>query len=227
MNDGVMRICRHKARQNVRLTEVAQTPAHQGDDGDKVQPFQHVDVFNALLLDHFQRFAKAANGENHNHRGQDQGKDHQARLHGVGPAYRQEPAHEGIEDGRRRTGPQGGFVAHAEGAFEQARARHDAGGTVDGKEQQDNHGRDNTQNAAVIFKASGEVIRQRQGIIVSLGMHAQTARHQLPVDPRAHGQTDGDPAFRDTGDKNRTRQTHQQPSAHVRCARGECGHHRA
>ncbi len=163
--------------------------------------FQHVDVFDALLLDHFKRFAKAANGENHNHRGQDQGEDHQARLHGVGPAYRQETAHEGIEDGRRRTGPQGGFIAHAEGAFEQTRAGHDAGGAVDGEEQQNNHRGDNAQDAAVIFKTSGEVIRQRQGVVVGLGMHAQTACHQLPVDPRAESQADGDPAFRYTGDE--------------------------
>ncbi len=130
-----------------------------------------------------------------------------------------------IEDGRRRTGPQGGFVAHAESAFEQTRAGHDAGGAVDGEEQQDNYRRDNAQDAAVIFEASGEVIRQRQGVVVGLGMHAQTACHQLPVDPRADGQADGDPAFRDTGDKNRAGQPHQQPAAHVGGARRECGHH--
>ncbi|SAI11443.1 Uncharacterised protein [Enterobacter hormaechei] len=223
----MVRIRRHKARQNVRLTEVAQAPAHQGDDGDKVQPFQHIDVFNALLLDHFQRFAKAADGENDNHRSQDQGEDHQARLHGVGPAYRQESAHEGIEDGRGRTGPQGGFIAHAESTFEQTRARHDAGSTVDGEEQQDHHRRDNAQDTAVIFKASGEVVRQRQRVVVGFGMHTQTACYQLPVDPCANGQADGDPAFGDTGDENRARQPHQQPAAHVGSARRECGDHRA
>ena len=205
MNNRVVRVSGHKARQNVRLTKVAQTPAHQRDDGHEVQPFQHVDVFNALLLDHFQRFTEAANGENHNHRGQDQGEDHQARLHGVGPAYRQESAHEGIENGRRGTCPQRGFIAHAEGALKQTRARHDAGSTVDGEEQQNHHRGDNAQNAAVIFKASGEVIRQRQGIVVRFGMHAQTACYQLPVDPRPKGQADGNPAFRDTGDENRAR----------------------
>ena len=219
MNDGVVRIRRHKARQNVRLTEVAQAPAHQGDDGHEVQPFQHIDVFDALLLDHFQRFAKAADGKNHNYRGQDQGENHQTRLHGIGPAYRQESAHEGIEDGRGRTGPQRRFIAHAEGAFEQARARHNAGGTVDGEEQQDHHRRDNTQYAAVIFKASSEVIRQRQGVVVGFGMHTQTACYQLPVDPCANGQADGDPAFGDTGDENRARQPHQQPATHVGSAR--------
>ncbi len=227
MNDGVVRIGSHKARQNVWLTKVAQAPAHQGDDGHEVQALQHVDVFNALLLDHFQRISKATNGENHNHRRQDQGENHQARLHGIRPAYRQEPAHEGVEDGCRCTSPQRRFIAHAEGAFEQTRARHNAGSTIDGEEQQNHNCRDNTQNAAVIFETSGEVIRQRQGVVVGFGMHAQTACHQLPVDPRAHCQANRDPAFGNTGDENCPRQPHQQPAAHVGCACRECSHHRA
>gem|GEM_PF-4341301 len=54
-------------------------------------------------------------------------------------------------------------------------------------------------------------------------MHAQTPGHQFPVNPCPHGQTDGNPAFRDPGDEDSARQPHQQPAAHIRCARRERG----
>ncbi len=123
VNDTVVRIRRHKARQNMRLTEITQPPAHQRDNRHEVQPFQHVDIFDALLLNHFQRIAKAADGNNHDHRGEDQRENHQAGLHGIGPANREEAADEGIDNRRRRPGPQCGFITHAEGAFKQTRPR--------------------------------------------------------------------------------------------------------
>ncbi|MNI57235.1 hypothetical protein D3C73_1122860 [compost metagenome] len=121
MHDAMVRICRHKARQDVRLTEVTQPPAHQGNNGDKVQAFEHVHVLNALLFDHFQRVFKAADANNHHHRRQDQSKNHQAGLHGIGPADGQETTNKGIDNRRCRTRPQRCFITHAEGAFEQTR----------------------------------------------------------------------------------------------------------
>ena len=138
MNDTVVRIRRHKARQNMRLTEIAQPPAHQRNNCHEVQPLEHVDIFDALLLNDFQRIPKAADGNNHDHRGEDQGKNHQAGLHGVGPADGEETADEGIDNRRRRPGPQCGFITHAEGAFKQTRPRHNSRCTIDGKEQQNN-----------------------------------------------------------------------------------------
>ncbi|CDA03137.1 unknown [Klebsiella variicola CAG:634] len=138
MNDTVVRIRRHKARQNMRLTEIAQPPAHQRNNCHEVQPLEHVDIFDALLLNDFQRIPKAADGNNHDHRGEDQGKNHQAGLHGVGPADGEETADEGIDNRRRRPGPQCGFITHAEGAFKQTGPRHNSRCTIDGKEQQNN-----------------------------------------------------------------------------------------
>ena len=83
-----------------------------GDDGHEVQPaFQHVDVFNALLLITSSDSPKPPTVENPNHQEVRIRRDHQA--HAVSVQLPPEPAHEGIEDGRRRTGL-GGFVAHAE-----------------------------------------------------------------------------------------------------------------
>jgi hypothetical protein len=61
----------------------------------------------------------------------------------------------------------------------------------------------------------GEVIRQRQGVVVVLGMHTQPSGDEQPVQPGANDQADGDPAFRQAGDEDRAGKAHQQPAAHV------------
>lgn len=95
------------------------------------------------------------------------------------------------------------------------------------KNHQDDDGRDHPQQLAVVFKAAGEIVRQRQGVVVGFGMHAQPSCHQLPVQVSADGQADGDPAFGDAGEEDGARQAHQQPAAHVGSAGGQRGHHAA
>ena len=56
-----------------------------------------------------------------------------------------------------------------------------------------------------------------------LGLHTQTASDEQPVQVSTDNQTDGDPALGQTGQVYRTRQAHQQPAAHVRCARRQGG----
>ena len=160
MHDAVVGIRSHKARQNMRLTKVTQPPAHQRNNRHEIQPFEHIHVLNALLLNHFQRITQPAHGKDHDNRRQDQGKNHQARLYGIGPAHREETADKGVENRRRRAGPQCGFIAHPEGALKQASAGHNPGGTVNGEEQQNHQRGDNPQHAAVIFEATGEIVRQ-------------------------------------------------------------------
>ena len=117
----------------MRLTKIAQAPAHQRNNRHEVQALEHINVLNALLLNHFQGIAKTADGNHHHHRRQDQGEYHQAGLDGIGPAYREEAADKGINNGCRRPGPQRGFVAHAKGAFKQTRAGHNTGSAIDGE----------------------------------------------------------------------------------------------
>ncbi|MNT07112.1 hypothetical protein D3C72_1418030 [compost metagenome] len=157
------------------------------------------------MLDHFQRIAKPADGDNYNHRGEDQGENHQARLHGIRPAHGQEATDEGIKDGGCSTGPQCGFIAHAEGAFEQTSPGDNPGRTVDGEEQQDHQRGDNTQHAAFIFETAGEIVRKRQRVVVHFGVNTQTTGHQFPVNPCPDTQADGNPAFGNPGDENRAR----------------------
>ncbi len=207
----------------MRLTEVTEPPRHQGDDGDYIQILEHVEVAGTLggHLDH--GTVHPAHGDDDEYRREDQGEDHQGRLHRIGPAHREEAAEEGVGDGGGRTDPEGGVVIHAEGALEQAGTGHHAGGAVDGEEEQDHQRREDAQHLAVIFKAVGEVVRQGQGVAVLLGMNPQAARHPAPVEVGTDDQTDGDPALGDAADEDGAGQAHQQPSTHVGGAGGEGG----
>ena len=215
LGDRLHRIRRHETREDVRLAEVAQTPAHQRDDADEGGAFEHVEVAWILRFDGEERGVNAACGQQDDDRRKDQREDHQRGLDGVGPAHREETADEGVGNRRRSTGPQRRFVGHAERAFEQTGTGDDAGSAVDGKEHQNHDRRDDPQQAAFIFETAGKVIRQSQGIAVVLGLHTQTAGDKQPVQVGTDDQADGDPAFGQTGHVDGARQAHQQPAAHV------------
>ena len=207
---------RHEARQDVGLAEVAQAPGHQRDDGDEVQVLEHVEVAGVLRRHLHHGGVDAAHGDDDEHRSQDEGEDHQGRLHGVGPAYREEAAEEGVGDGGRGTDPEGGVITHAEGALEQAgTGHHAAGGAVDGEEQQDHQGGEDAQHPALVFEAVGEIVRQGQGVAVLLGVNPQPTGHPAPVEVGADDEADGDPALGDAADEDGARQAHQEPATHV------------
>ena len=227
LGDRLDRIGSHETRQDVRLAEVTQAPAHQRDNTDKGRTLEHVEVAWVLGFDGQERGVHAASGQQHDDWRKDQREDHQGGLNGVSPAHGQEATDKGVGDGRSSTGPQGCFVRHAEGAFEQTGTGHDAGSAVDGEEHQNHDGRNDPQQTACVFETAGEVIRQGQRITVVLGLHPQATGNKQPVQISTGHQTDGDPAFRQTGHVDRARQAHQQPAAHVGGASGQCSYNAA
>ncbi|MNE14736.1 hypothetical protein D3C80_1076240 [compost metagenome] len=58
-----------------------------------------------------------------------------------------------------------------------------------------------------------------------LGLHAQTASDEQPVQVGADGQADGNPGFGQAGEVDGARQAHQQPATHVGSAGGKRGDH--
>ena len=188
----------------MRLPEIAQSPAQQGDNRDNIQPAEHIHIRRAFCFDNCQCSIKPADRHNHHNRCQDQGENHQCRLHGICPAYRQEPAEEGIGNSCPCPEPHGFFITDTEGAFKQQTTGHDAGSTVNGEENQDHGCRDNPQNTAFILKTLRKVIRQRQRM-VDFRLKAQTTGNNPPVKPGTDTQTDGNPGFGNTGEENHTR----------------------
>ena len=218
VRDGLHRVGGHEAHQDVRLSEVAEAPGQQRDDGNEGQPVEHIEGGRVLSRDCVHRSAHVAQRQDHEHRGDQQREDHQGGLHSVSPADREEAADEHVKNGGCCTDPQRDVVRHPEAAFEQPRTSHDTRGAVDGEEHQHDQRREDAQHAAFIFETVREIVRQGQRILVALGVYTQASGYEQPVQPGTGDQADGDPAFRKTGDENCARQTHQQPAAHVRSA---------
>ena len=209
----------------MRLAEVTQAPAHQRDDTDEGGTLEHVEVRRVHRLDSGEGLVEATGGDQHEHRGEDEREDHQRGLHGVGPAHSQETTDECVSDGRRCTSPQRGFIRHAEGALEQTGTGNDAGSAVDGEEDQDDDGGDDTQQAAIVFETAGEIVRQGQRVTVVLGLHAQPASHEQPVQVGTNRQADGDPDLGQAREVDGTGQAHQQPATHVGGTGRQRGNH--
>ncbi|MNH25318.1 hypothetical protein D3C79_853060 [compost metagenome] len=58
-----------------------------------------------------------------------------------------------------------------------------------------------------------------------LGLHAQAASNEQPVQVGTDGQADGNPGLRQTRHIDGARQAHQQPAAHVRGTSRKRGYH--
>jgi hypothetical protein len=191
--DRAQRIGRHEARQDVRLAEVAQAPGHQRDDADQAgHRLNQSSAPDAPMATRSWRGCRrpppaitmTAPGS--------------GRRSSAWPA----PCRSSSPPGSRRSGcrrwwqrhrPTGPGVGHAEGAFEQARAGHDAGGAVDGEEHQDHQRGERCAAGAVGPRSGGEVVRQVSAL-PARSVYTRRGRHEAPVEVGADDQADGDPA---------------------------------
>ena len=121
---------RHKARQNMRLAEIAQAPSSGGNNAHQRGAGNQAAVFFAggggHALNGGAHFIGAAQCQIHHNRRENQRKNHQRGLNGVGPAYGQKAADKGIGNGGTGTQPHGFGVADVKQALKQARAGHNA-----------------------------------------------------------------------------------------------------
>ena len=193
VGDGVERFGGHEAHEDVRLAEVAQAPGGQREDGQGVEVAHQAGGTGLELFDELDALGDTALVVDDHQRGEDQCADHQRRLDGVGPADGQEAADEDVGDGAQGADPEGDAVGHAEHALEEAGAGHDAGGAVQREEDEDDDGREDAQQVAVVLEAVGEVVGHGEGVADLLGVDAQAPGHQVPVEPGADAQADGDP----------------------------------
>lgn len=69
----------------------------------------------------------------------------------------------------------------------------------------------------LLLEACGEELGNGDGVVRNNGIAAETARHDQPVDVRAHRKADGRPrGVRQAAPVRHAREPHQQPAAHVR-----------
>ena len=208
----------------MRHSEIAQAPRHRGHDvqqtvgrgrirGNIVAGHHGQIAGKALRIgDHgipAARHADAIDQNGHQCQRHDDGLDEVGGGHGA------EAAQNRIAHDDERRDQHCGHVIHAEQAVEQLAAGRKARRRIGHEEHDDDDRAQCVQQVALVMEPQGQKLRDRDGVQIGR-IAAQTPRNDEPVQPCAHGQTDGRPARRcNAGQVGQTRHSHQQPAGHI------------
>ena len=215
---------RHKAQQDVRHTEVAQSPRQGGDDMQQVIRIALTGGFRirrrhrqiprqiAHIVDNR---IDPARGDGGIHQHKRNGKGHDDALDKVGGGSREEAARRGVSDNDHRRHQHRHHIIHTEQRREQLAAGGKAGRGIRNKEHDDDDCRHAGQDVFLIAETARKELRQSERIGL-VGVAAQPTGGEQPVKISTHRQTDGGPAhIRQTGQIRQPRQTHQQVAGHI------------
>ena len=226
--DFLRRADGHEAHEDVRLAEVADAPGEQRDELDGVH---HGAVRLRQRLEHralhlrdgcYCRLEAAALHRAADRHDED-GEEHHDALDEVRARDGEEAADERVEDDGASADEDGVLVGNAEDRLEEAAGRDEARRGVDDEEDQDEDGRHDAQQAALVVVAVLQEFRQRQRVVGELRVLAQARSDEVPVGPGADGDADGNPAGVEAGEVGIARHAHEHPAAHIRGFGGERG----
>ena len=158
----------------------------------------------------------AASGGHAEAQDHDQRHRHDDGLDEIRERGCQETAHDRVDHDHRGRDQHSRHIVHAEQSRKQLSAGRKAGGGIRDKEYDDHNCRDGREQITLISPPLGEKLGHRNGVKPG-GVAADAARHDEPVQIRAHCKADGRPSgLRQAGQIRHTRQAHQKPAAHIR-----------
>ena len=227
---GVCRAAQcHEPDDDMRLAEVAQAPCCGRDDAQKpesrrfhTESVEEVQGPGLGCLDAVDGGADAAGGNDAHDRHGDQGNEHQQALGDVGQRGADESTEECVAQGDHGNGDHADGVVPAEGALEELTRGDHAGGDVEGEEHQDDRRGGDAQHMGFILEPLLEEAGDGDRVLRDLRVGAQAWGDELPVQPGADGQADGDPGFDEAGGVDGSGQAQQQPAGHIRGTCGKC-----
>ena len=197
------------------LAEIPEPPGDETDDADPGVSAHEVDHLRIDFSHAVHGGFKAAQVPHDGDRRHDEGEAHEGRLNRVGPAHGEEASEKDVEDRRGGADVERRLVGHVEGVLEEARARDDARGAVDRKEDQNDGRRADAKKILLVFEAVREVVGERERVVGLFRVDAKARRDDAPIDVGADDEADGDPRLANPHEKDGARQPHQQPAAHV------------
>ena len=208
---------RHETHDNMRLTEVSQTPGKRRGDTDNRGSSKEIECIGLGVRDSINNGVSTAHIGHGDDRHGNQCSNHQQALHHIGVGCSHEPAEESVEHGDTGDEKHTGEVVLVEGRLEEFTAGDHAGRDVEGEEDEDNNARNDSQQVLFIVQSVTEEHGDGHGIASDFGVAAQTGRNHLPVDPCSNCQTDSHPriGFREPRKINNPGQTHQEPAGHI------------
>ena len=148
--------------------------------------------------------------------------DHQDGLEEVGPAEGLVPSEERVkdDDGTADDDTDLHPAVLQEHLHDDAAAL-EPGADVDGEEEQDDDRAGDPQVTLVVCEAVGEELGHGEGVLGYEGVFPEPLRDEEPGCVGSYQEPDTDPRLAETGQDDGSRETHQEPSAHVG---GLCGH---
>ena len=205
----------------MRLTEIAQAPAHKGNKGNKgnsaaIRVHEGIEkgrIHNVNGSDGSLHAPQHVHGKGRHHH---DGKEHHDALNEISPAHSHKAAGQSVEYHHKGTNQHCRSIVQPEKGAEQLAAADEAGACIDNKENNDKDCRNNPQQIAVVIVAVLEKVRQRQGVVCHLRIAAQPLCHKVPVCPGAKAQAHRNPCRAETCQVCCSRHTHHHPAAHVR-----------
>ena len=210
------------AHKDVRHAEVAEAPAKTGNDIRHALPVEaaageHIIVVFRNGHDRCDKVCTLHGEQREDRREHERGK-HEHALEEVRPAHGVEAAEKHVHEDDGRGDDHGRLGAHARDGVEQRAAGRDARGAVNAVDHDEHDRRDDLQALVLRLEAIGEKLRDRDRVVRTDGIPAQTRRDKHPRADRADDQTDGNPHLADAVQIDRAGQTHEHPRTHIRRA---------
>ena len=211
---------RHEAHEDVRLAEVAESPAHERDELDEAERravglLERIEERRLHRVDGGERHRRTAEQIGGGGGHEQDGEEHHDALDEVRPADGEEAARERVEDDDESAEEQRLRVGKRENSLKELAACDEARRRVDDEEDQNEDGGDDAQEVRLVLVAILQKIGQRQRIVGKLRIFSKTCGNELPVRISAERKPQGDPARIETRDVGEARQPHEHPAAHV------------
>lgn len=215
----------HEAQEDMGHAAVAQTPSHNGDDGQQAVGlrcaggyavgFGHVQVAGHCLYV-CDDGIPAAGYFHAEQQDDDEGNGHKDALDQVCGACRQKTARCRIANDDNGGDNHRPNIVHAEQAAEQFPAGSEAGGCVRDEEYDDDDGGNAHEDVFMITVSAGEKVRDSDGVVRHMGVDTDPLGNDEPVEISTDGKTDGCPCrVCHTCQVRNAGQTHEEPAAHI------------
>ena len=211
----------HKAHNDVRHTEITETPAQTGNNvfpaGEKI-PVIGRQVSHALGS------AAALDDDQGKDRGDQKRREHQHALEEIRPANGGETAEKGVAHNDRGSEIHRKRCVDPDDRMEKRAAGLHRGGGINRISHEENNGADDLQRLGLAHEAVGQILRNCDGVIGNDRKAAKSRRLDRPTDGIADRKTDRHPRLTDAEGVDGSRQTHEHPCAHIGGACRQRGH---
>ncbi len=221
MRDFVGILDGHKAHKDVRHSEVAEAPSERGNKRNNrnrlARRSVRKDVHQVRVhLVHRVNCRCKTVIQGADHRGNHQhGNEHQDSLYKIRPADRKEATKKRIAHDNDNADREGNRIIPTENRGKKLSAADKPRSRIEEEKRQDEKCGDDTDDSPSVAETVRKKIRKRDGIVAKIGVFAEPASDDFPVDIGPDGKPYANPRFGKPRKVNGPGKSHQKPAAHI------------